>query len=564
MSVGQGRKRYVWPLVLSSIWLGLAFAGGDALAAETGARSERLKRAKEELRAGATKIQPRIIGGTTARDRELPWQAAIVRRPEKQGDAPSIHCGASFIAPTILITAAHCIEGTLFGDMEGYEVLNGAADLASKAMKRHEITDVVGHPRYDKQTTDYDFALVRVKQPYGGTLLSLLSPEENDGLDVGSAVQVSGWGVTGTGETAATLQKVELELVKRANCNAPVAYNGKITERMLCAGFAKGGKDSCQGDSGGPLVVKVGETSRLVGVVSWGEGCAAPNKYGVYGRSIVVREWVRQSIEKLERAPRTRTLTSGGARMIRGEPVAVNESPWQAVILDKVSKPGEEITERVRCGATFIRKDLLLTAGHCVEGLVYGYRGRFVVMNGNGSVDLKDPKMREYAITDVVAHPRYNRTTFDYDFAILRVTPSYVGEKIGVIAQADGASVAPGVIGRAFGWGENEKGEIPSLLQKVDVPIVDTATCNSSESYDGAITARMMCAGFKDGMKDSCKGDSGGPFIVQGTDKSAWLAGIVSWGQGCGAANKYGVYGRISEVRDWVDGTLNVLDDAVP
>ncbi len=67
-------------------------------------------------------------------------------------------------------------------------------------------------------------------------------------------------------------------------CNNRQAYNGEITDGMLCAGVAAGGIDACQGDSGGPLIFSSGNSAVLVGIVSWGYGCAQPNKYGVYAR----------------------------------------------------------------------------------------------------------------------------------------------------------------------------------------------------------------------------------------------------------------------------------------
>jgi secreted trypsin-like serine protease len=67
-----------------------------------------------------------------------------------------------------------------------------------------------------------------------------------------------------------------------------------ITPVMMCAGLVDGGKDSCQGDSGGPLVVKGPREryDRIVGIVSWGEGCALKGRPGVYTRVSAVHDWV--------------------------------------------------------------------------------------------------------------------------------------------------------------------------------------------------------------------------------------------------------------------------------
>ena len=68
----------------------------------------------------------------------------------------------------------------------------------------------------------------------------------------------------------------------------------------LIIGLAAGGKDACQGDSGGPLVSKatgVDTGYSLIGVVSWGQGCASPNFYGVYAKLANYLNWIAQQYD---------------------------------------------------------------------------------------------------------------------------------------------------------------------------------------------------------------------------------------------------------------------------
>ncbi|MNT55643.1 Trypsin [compost metagenome] len=91
---------------------------------------------------------------------------------------------------------------------------------------------------------------------------------------------------------------------------------------------------------------------------------------------------------------------------------------------------------------------------------------------------------------------------------------------------------------------------LPARLQKVDVPLVTTESCNIS--YKNEITDRMMCAGFPEGGKDSCQGDSGGPLVAKTTDNQTYLIGVVSWGTGCARAGKPGVYAKVSYATSWI------------
>jgi secreted trypsin-like serine protease len=106
-----------------------------------------------------------------------------------------------------------------------------------------------------------------------------------------------------------------------------------------------------------------------------------------------------------------------------------------------------------------------------------------------------------------------------------------------------------------IGWGSRDRagGGYPATLQQVVVPIVSHADCNDRNSYNGDITAQMICAGYARAKKDSCDGDSGGPLIVR-DEQGRWrmLAGIVSWGAyPCAAPNRPGVYSRVAVLSGW-------------
>ncbi|KAK5891915.1 hypothetical protein CesoFtcFv8_012344 [Champsocephalus esox] len=102
------------------------------------------------------------------------------------------------------------------------------------------------------------------------------------------------------------------------------------------------------------------------------------------------------------------------------------------------------------------------------------------------------------------------------------------------------------------GWGNtNLGGEVymPTLLQCLNVPIVDQQVCENA--YPGMISSRMVCAGYMEGGKDACNGDSGSPLVCEGE-----VHGLVSWGQGCAEPNYPGVYVKLCEFHSWFEEVL--------
>lgn len=106
---------------------------------------------------------------------------------------------------------------------------------------------------------------------------------------------LSGFGrLSSGGSSPRVLMQVNVPVVSQSSCKR--AYGSSIHDSMICAGLKEGGKDSCQGDSGGPMVCESGGKFYLEGVVSWGHGCAAPGKYGVYARVRYLRSWIASTM----------------------------------------------------------------------------------------------------------------------------------------------------------------------------------------------------------------------------------------------------------------------------
>lgn len=189
-------------------------------------------------------------------------------------------CGASLIAPDLVLCAAHCSP---YVD----NVQIGRHDLSdnTERYERFSIVQEIKHPEWDSNTMNNDFMVLKLSGSSSYVPVSLDDGSVN--LTAESDLTVIGWGTTSSGGSQSkVLQEVTLDYLTNAECN--IAYGSGITSEMMCA--ATPAKDSCQGDSGGPLIEA--SSGKQVGVVSWGAGCADPVYPGVYARVSTAYDWI--------------------------------------------------------------------------------------------------------------------------------------------------------------------------------------------------------------------------------------------------------------------------------
>ncbi|RWS24007.1 plasminogen activator sPA-like protein [Leptotrombidium deliense] len=248
-----------------------------------------------------SRFQEKIVGGREANRGELPWQVSLQLR---RGSGWFHFCGASIINNNYILTAAHCVPDLKPSE---FRIVLGAHNL--KASTGYEViataSKIIAHERYDSRRMSNDIALIRLSKPLdlsgksGAPINAICLPEKKEvTLAEGESLLVSGWGRLSEGGAAADkLQVVGVGYISNNNCNR--YYPNKIYDGMLCAGFENGGKDACQGDSGGPIVkCKSGQSCVLLGIVSWGYGCARPSNPGVYTATASYLTWVSEKISK--------------------------------------------------------------------------------------------------------------------------------------------------------------------------------------------------------------------------------------------------------------------------
>lgn len=250
---------------------------------------------------------PSIVGGESAQQGAWPWQVRLSITTQEG----TFLCGGSLVSDQWVLTAAHCIENA------GGTVSPANVTVRAGSLQKDSggvvagVSRVIKHPAYEPVTTDNDIALLRLSSPLPlSSTVRPISPlsasQEQQLAATNTLATVTGWGtVSPKGNVSASLMQAQVPLISSSDCAANSAYgSSQLSSNMICAGYRQGGKDACQGDSGGPLVVSNGQGGHvLVGIVSWGQSCAAPDYPGVYTRVANYQPWLQTQTQMALGAP---------------------------------------------------------------------------------------------------------------------------------------------------------------------------------------------------------------------------------------------------------------------
>ncbi|KAL4240077.1 zymogen binding [Mactra antiquata] len=258
----------------------------------------------------------------------------------------------------------------------------------------------------------------------------------------------------------------------------------------------------------------------------------------------------RKKREEPEREEKELALPPKFERIIGGFTAAKGFYPWQVGVRRHIQNG----ISSHWCGGTILSPEWILSAAHCFTDIP---KGSIAVRTGDHDNKVDDEYEQEFGLEQLINHPLYDEDTFDYDIALLKISPLWgSGIKFNDYVQP---ACLPNIneeytIGKkchVSGWGKTEHG-YQNLLKSARVPLIDDRICKGIYKD---LTDQMVCAGYLEGGIDTCAGDSGGPLVCEINGRYT-VMGATSWGAECAKANAPGVYAKVTEFIPWIKSTI--------
>ncbi|KAM9032189.1 vitamin K-dependent protein C isoform X1 [Sarcophilus harrisii] len=239
-------------------------------------------------------------------------------------------------------------------------------------------------------------------------------------------------------------------------------------------------------------------------------------------------------------------------RILGGRPANKGDSPWQVILLDSRAK--------LKCGGVLIHSSWVLTAAHCVEHPKY-----LIVRLGEYNIRRHENSEMDFSIQETIVHPNYTKSTSDNDIALLYLNKPVAFSKYILpiclpnqgLAHRELMKVGKEMV--ITGWGRQfeESKNRTYILRFIKIPLASHTEC--SQTMQNSVSENMLCAGILGDRRDACEGDSGGPMITE--FRGTWfLVGLVSWGEGCGRPNNFGIYTKVSQYLSWMQDHIKAKE----
>ncbi|XP_056629782.1 serine protease snake-like [Diorhabda sublineata] len=248
-----------------------------------------------------SKVQVFIINGEISKQKEFPHMAALGYGAKNDNQWL---CGGSLISENYVVTAAHCLSTKSLGPVQYVRLGTTTLQTETLQSEDYNVIQRIPYPSYVEGRQYDDIALLRLDRSVEFSdyiaPICLHSSTVPDGVKL----TATGWGrTTPTGNTTEELRKVELDIISFYVCQKAYSVASKeelpygiVENSQICAGSSDGSKDTCQGDSGGPLSLVREGRLYLVGITSFGIGCAKPGIPGVYTRVSHYVPWLEQTV----------------------------------------------------------------------------------------------------------------------------------------------------------------------------------------------------------------------------------------------------------------------------